>query len=101
MSKTLICLGGGIESVPIIQRVRELGISPIVVDGNPQAPGLPLADRAIVASCYHADKCIPALKTTGLQFDGVMCAGVDAPVTAAEIRHTFGLPGMGDGARLS
>ena len=104
--RTLVCLGGGTEAVPIIRRVKKLGYRAIVVDGNPQAPGFAFADVPVVASCYHADEIKPQLH--GLiaigrgGFDGVLCCAIDAPTVAAEVARAFGLPGLSvEAARLS
>ena len=98
--KTLICLGGGIEAIPIIQRVRELGFRAVIVDGDRNAPASHLG-YFIDASCYHASEAIPVLRASGIQFDGVMCAAVDAPVACAEVAAAFGLPGLNvEAARL-
>ena len=91
--KTLICLGGGIEAIPIIQRVRELGFRAVIVDGDRNAPASHLG-YFIDASCYHASEAIPVLRASGIQFDGVMCAAVDAPVACAGVAAEFGLPGL-------
>jgi len=109
--KTLILLGGGVEAVPIIRRVRELGFRAVVVDGDAGCAGRSLADDFVHASCYHGEQAIPALSAHAygmrLSYDGVMCAAVDAPVVAAEIAAAFGLPSDGgnplsvEAARLS
>src|SRR3990167_2170328 len=98
--KTLIVLGGGVEAIPIIQRVKELGFRAVVVDGNLSAPAANLG-YFIDASCYHAPEAIAVLRASGMSFDGVMCAAVDAPVACAEIAAAFGLPGLSvEAARL-
>ena len=92
---TLILLGGGPESVPVIARAREMGHRAIVVDGNAAAPGLALADFPIVASCYHASDARMALHRAPVsQIDAVLCAATDTPHVAAAIREEFVLPGM-------
>ena len=96
--KTLIILGASAEACHIIRRVKELGIRTVVVDGNPNAPGIDFADCFLVASCYHADEAIHVLHNAITKwyehYDGVLCAAVDAPHVAAAIRNAFGLPGM-------
>ena len=100
--KTLISLGGGIEAVPIIQRVKELGFRVVVVDGNPNALGFAVADCCSDASCYHGDQAIRDLSIIGEHYDGVLCAAVDAPIACAEVAAAFGLPGLSvEAARLS
>src|SRR3990167_9972751 len=100
MNKTLVCLGGGIEAVPIIQRVHDFGFRAVIVDGNPNAPAANLG-YFIDASCYSASEAIDVLRSSGMSFDGVMCAAVDAPVACAEVAAAFGVPGLNvEAARL-
>ena len=48
--KKLLVLAAGILQVPVIKKAREMGHYVIAADGNPEAAGLPLADKAIVAN---------------------------------------------------
>lgn len=48
--KKLLVLAAGILQVPVIKKAREMGYYVIAADGNPDAVGLPLADKAIVAN---------------------------------------------------
>ena len=48
--KKLLVLAAGILQVPVIKKAREMGYYVIAADGNPEAIGLPLADKAIVAN---------------------------------------------------
>ena len=106
MIHNLIILGGNVEAVPIIERAIALGHRAVVVDGDARCPGRSLTDDFVHASCYHGDRAIPALSAHAynarLSYDGVLCAAIDAPITAAEIAHAFGLPGLSvEAARLS
>lgn len=47
--KKLLVLAAGILQLPIIRRAREMGFYVIAADADPAAPGLPYADKAIVA----------------------------------------------------
>lgn len=97
----LICLGGGVESVPMIRRVQEMGHEAMVVDYNTECAARPIADWYVQGSAYHANSAGPMLQASGLTFDGVLCCGVDAPVACAEIAAAFGLPGLNvEAARL-
>src|SRR3990172_2327088 len=102
----LIFLGGNVEAVPIIERAIALGHRAVVVDIDARCPGRSLTDDFVHASCYHADRAIPALSAHAyanrLSYDGVLCAAVDAPHIAAQIAARFGLPGLSiEAARLS
>lgn len=48
--KKLLVLAAGILQIPVIKKAREMGYYVIAADGNPNAEGLPLADKAIVAN---------------------------------------------------
>lgn len=95
----LICLGGSIESLPILRRAREMGHRLIVVDKNENAPGYEFADGLVIASCYHATETLDTLKEffcIGCDYkpDGVLCAAIDAPNVASAVAEAFGLPGL-------
>lgn len=94
MTKTLIALGGSIESLPILRRAKELSHRLIVVDGNPNAAGVALADLYVEANCYNATHTVFALNRAQQKYDGVMCAAIDAPHVAAAVSAAFGLPGL-------
>ncbi|MFQ5674447.1 MAG: ATP-grasp domain-containing protein [bacterium] len=103
--KTLWILSGGIEAVPGIQRAREMGLFVVVSDGDPGAPGLQLADHAVIASTYDVEANLAAAR----QFqrcvrpiDGVMSVAADVPLTMAFLAAEFDLPGISiETARLS
>ncbi len=44
---SVLCVGAGIEQLPIIQLAQQMGLRVIAVDGNPEAVGLNIADRAV------------------------------------------------------
>ena len=48
--KKLLVLASGILQIPVIRKAREMGYYVIAADGNPEAVGLPLADKAVVAN---------------------------------------------------
>lgn len=110
--KTVICLGGGTEALPIIRKVKELGHRAVVVDGNPNALGFSAIDSragddAVCASCYDAEDVLlagemdPGSGEYAGPFDAVLCAACDAPLVAAEVAQKFGLPGLSvEAARL-
>lgn len=91
---TLICLGGGIEGLPILQRAKALGHRLVVVDGNPNAPGFAIADLCAVASCYDVTATVRELDIIAAPYDGVLCCAIDAPDVAAAVKAAYGLPGL-------
>ena len=94
MTKTLICLGGGLEGLPILQRAKALGHRLVVVDGRADAPGMALADVPVVASCYDPAATVAALVKVDEPLNGIICAAVDAPHVAAAVAEYAGLPGL-------
>ena len=94
----MIALGGGIEGLPILLRIQEMGHTLIVVDGNTLSPGMQIADVPVYASCYHADQVLPALgyayHRTGLKPEACLCCAVDAPNVSAAVASAYGLPGL-------
>ena len=46
--KKLLVLAAGLLQIPVIKKAREMGVYVIAVDDDPNAPGMALADKAIV-----------------------------------------------------
>ena len=46
--KKLMVLAAGLLQIPVIKKAREMGVYVIAVDDDPNAPGMALADKAIV-----------------------------------------------------
>ena len=46
--KKLMVLAAGLLQVPVIRKAREMGYYVIAVDDDAEAPGMKLADKAIV-----------------------------------------------------
>ena len=55
--KKLLVLAAGILQIPVIRKAREMGYYVIAADGNPEAVGLPLADKATVANIMDEVLC--------------------------------------------
>ncbi|MGH0033720.1 MAG: ATP-grasp domain-containing protein [Myxococcota bacterium] len=95
--KQIVVVGAGILTVPLIRRARDLGIRTIVMDGNPEAPGMALADTPVVVSTRN-DQRAAALAVElarSRPIDGVVTAGADVEVTVAAIAQALSLPGPG------
>ncbi|MFA5771227.1 MAG: ATP-grasp domain-containing protein [Thermoplasmata archaeon] len=90
--KTIMLLGAGIEQVTAIQIAKEMGLRVIVVDQNPKAPGLKIADVGINADIKDVDKLIEIGKK--YKIDGVMTHGVEIPVVVAKVARALNLPGI-------
>jgi len=92
-TQTIVLLGGGIDSIGIAGRCREMGLDLIIVDQDPEAPARPLAAHFVKASCYHVDPVLSALRDLRIEIHGVLCAGVDAPHVMAAVAAVYGLVG--------
>lgn len=94
MTKTLIMIGAGLETVPAIIKAKALGLRVVAVDADPNAPGYAHADEAVAGCVYTPQISVDALAAwarRGGRPDGVMCAAVDAPHTVAAVAEYFGL----------
>jgi len=105
MNKTLFIVSGGAESIPGIQRAKNMGLHVVVSDINPKAPGFDIADDRVIADTYGVEDTIAAAlhyHKTIRPIDGVMCIASDVPLTVASVAHALGLPGITiEAARLA
>jgi biotin carboxylase len=92
--KTVLFVGAGRNQRRGIVRARELGVRVVAADGNPDAPGLALADAAAVADILDVDAVAEVGRAHSV--DGVMTFAADraVPVVAA-VAERLGLPGIG------
>ena len=94
MKKTLIVIGAGLESIPVLQRANEMDLHVVAVDANPQAPGFAYAHEPLIGCVYTPEITVAALtkwSQKGGKPQGVICAAVDAPGTVAAVADHFGL----------
>jgi len=97
MNKTLFIVSGGAESIPGIQRAKEMGLHVVVSDMNPNAPGFEVADDSVIADTYGVEETVAAAlhyHKTVRPVGGVMCIASDVPLTVASVAHALGLPGI-------
>ncbi len=90
-------ISAGPEACPTIARAKELGLEVVASDVRPEAPGLALADHAVVASVYDPEETLAAAQSFAARVrapDGVLCVAADAPRTAARLCEAFDLPGV-------
>lgn len=95
--KTLLIVGGGIEATPGIRLAKTMGLTVVVSDGNPSAPGLALADHRLPISTYDVEGTVAAARKFHQivrKIDGVMCIASDIPLTVASVADELGLPGI-------
>ncbi|MBR5698199.1 MAG: ATP-grasp domain-containing protein [Prevotella sp.] len=91
--KKLLVLAAGILQIPVIKKAREMGYHVIAADGNPEAIGLPLADKAIVANIIDEEEMLRIAREE--QIDGVIhpCSEVSMNVMG-RINNELGLSGI-------
>ena len=69
--KKLMVLAAGLLQIPVIKKAREMGYYVIAVDDDPNAPGMALADKAIVpGGLINEDKLVAIAKEE--KVDGVI-----------------------------
>ena len=91
--KKLLVLAAGILQIPVIKKAREMGYYVIAADGNPEAVGLPLADKAVVANITDEEVMLRIAREE--QIDGVIhpCSEVSMNVMG-RINDELGLSGI-------
>ena len=92
--KTVLFVAAGRHQRRAILRAQELDLRVIAVDGNPDAPGLQVADIAKVVDFSDTAAVLAAVRA--LRVDGVLTISADraVPVVAA-VAEARGLPGIG------
>lgn len=89
----LLVIGAGAAQVDAISRAQDLGVTVIAMDGDPNAPGLKVADVAIVVDINNEREVIAGANAH--RVDGVLCFSVEAAVVPVAIAaQALGLPGL-------
>lgn len=91
--KKLLIIGASILQVPAIKKAKELGYYVGVIDYNPHAIGIPLADEYFNVSTID----IEGVTETARSFhpDGIMTLATDMPMRSiAKAAEACGLPGI-------
>ena len=92
MKKALLVLGGGQDQVFMLKTCKEMGYISVCVDGNPNSPGLKIADYSkpinftevqnVISYCKH-------LISKGINLSGVSTMGSDIPHILSQIASFF------------
>ena len=90
--KTIMFLGAGEEQCEAINVALDLGLRVVAVDGNPEAPGLKIADVGINADIKDVEAMIEIGKK--YKIDGVMTHAVEIPQVVAKVAKALDLPGL-------
>jgi biotin carboxylase len=96
MSEKIIILGAGVMQGPAIRIAKEMGLFTVVVDADPHAPHVDMADRFEQIDLKDKEG-IEALARSlqaigGLA--GIMTAGTDFSASVAWVAERLGLPGI-------
>lgn len=95
MSETLMLIGAGKMQVPAIQKAREMGLSTVVLDYDPDAPGMSLADYPIEMSTRDFEGCVRVANNFEQEtIDGVITVGTDASLSQAAVSEALDLTGI-------
>lgn len=78
--KTLIIAGAGPLQVPAFHAARARGLRIVAIDGDPQAPGMRLADAAHAIDTRDSEGVIDVARRE--RADGIVTLSTDAPVRA-------------------
>ena len=91
--KKLLVLAAGILQVPVIKKAKEMGVYVVAADGDENAVGLKLADKAIVVNITSEDDMLRVAREE--QVDGVIhpCSEVSMNVMG-RINDELGLSGI-------
>jgi formate-dependent phosphoribosylglycinamide formyltransferase (GAR transformylase) len=95
--KTLLILSGGTPAADVARHAKKLGLTVVMLDGDPQAPGFAFADSCLIADVHQPAESTAAAERYNRKIrkiDGVIAVGVQAPVTAATLAARLRLPGM-------
>jgi len=93
VNKTLMIVGAGPFQVPGIRKAQALGYTVVANDGNPDAPGLKLADYGYHLDLKDVEGCIRVARQHAVK--GVLTVAAEAAIpTVAAVASTLGLPGV-------
>lgn len=97
MQRTLLLVGGGLETLHGVHLAKARGHHVVVSDMKADAPAMRAADDCLVASTYDIDATVAAARRyseTVRRIDGVLSIGVDVPRTVAAVTTALGLRGI-------
>ena len=87
----VMVLGGGSSQFNLLRRARQLGLSVVLADRNPAAPGRRWCNEFAPVSTFDQDGITAAAAELGVH--GIIAVGTDQPVlTAAVASQRLGLP---------
>ena len=88
----ILILGGGYQQLPAIRKAHELGLTVLLADYLPDAPGRREADQSFLISTRDKNKILKLARKENV--DGILAFASDpAEETAAYVAEKIGLPG--------
>lgn len=88
----ILILGGGFQQLPAIRKAHELGLTVLLADYLPNAPGRREADQSFLISTRDKDRILDLARREAV--DGILAFASDpAEETAAYVAEKLGLPG--------
>lgn len=90
--KKIMILGAGLMQKPAILAAKHLGYEALVVDGNPNAVSVPLADRFEPVDLKDRESLLKLAQSIGDDLAGVFTAGTDFSASVAYVAEKMGLP---------
>ena len=91
--KKIMIVGAGRSQIPAIITAKKMGLVTIAIDGNPDAPGLKLADFPEVVSTKDMEGAIKIAKK--YEIDGVLTIATDSGVVStANVAQYLGFVGI-------
>ena len=89
----LLILGAGVSHIPIIKTAQKLGLFTVVMDKNPKALGLKIADKPICTNGAEKNEVFRVAKEQ--KVDGILSTGDYSVIPAAYASQKLGLPSIG------
>ena len=90
-------IGGGVESIPGLVVAKNMGLTVVLSDINPEAPGISYSDYFFKADTYSASenlRCMKEFTQNGHKIDGIIALAADVPETLAATSTHFGNVGQ-------
>ena len=93
MSKKILVFPGTQWQVPLIEKIQEMGHQALVVNPDPEAPGMKKADKTLISDIFDKDKVVAYGKEQHI--DAVMSDECDIAMNmVAELGKAFNVPTM-------
>ncbi len=95
MNGTIMIIGAGEMQVPAIREAQKMGLTTVVLDYNPNAPGMGLADYPVEMSTRDFEGCVRVARDFQEgDINGVITVGTDASLSQAAVAEALDLPGI-------